>query len=240
MKAISRVVMVLLIISEVIHTYPQKLLINYGVKNVEKVDIVDKSVEKDYGYLKIDVKIPQIVGMTNKEGENKINKEINLWAKNWVEDAEENIKDIFGKNPEFIPNQPYELSNKYEISYKSDKIVSILMEYYQYLGGAHGITLRKSYNIDLETGKDLKLQDLFRENVPYNNKICEEIKKDIKENPNNYFVTGENVQCSDLYYLTDDNIIIYYQIYDIAPYVYGFPEFKIPYNTFEKGDFKYR
>ena len=46
--------------------------------------------------------------------------------------------------------------------------------------------------------------------------------------PMTYRSIGDNVQ----YYLTKDNIVIFYQLYELAPYSAGIPEFKIPYSVF--------
>ena len=41
-----------------------------------------------------------------------------------------------------------------------------------------------------------------------------------------------------LYYLDNDNLVIYFQEYEIGPYVSGIIEFKIPLSEF-KDNFKY-
>ena len=56
----------------------------------------------------------------------------------------------------------------------------------------------------------------------------------MNESPENYFIDvfkgiGDNVQ----YYLTKDDIVIFFQLYEIAPYSAGIPEFKIPYSVFK-------
>ena len=97
------------------------------------------------------------------------------------------------------------------------------------------MTYRRDFNFDLKTGNVLKFGDLFNEEGKkvYKDKVDSIIRNVIEENPDNYFVNefkgiGDNVQ----YYLTKDNIVIFYQLYELAPYSAGIPEFKIPYSVF--------
>ncbi|WP_010296535.1 RsiV family protein [Clostridium senegalense] len=37
------------------------------------------------------------------------------------------------------------------------------------------------------------------------------------------------------FYLTNEGVVVFYDLYDIAPYVAGIREFKVPYNIFKYG-----
>ena len=94
----------------------------------------------------------------------------------------------------------------------------------------------KNYNFDLNTGEVLKIEDIFNEEGKKNYKeVIDKIILDkMNESPENYFIDdfkgiGDNVQ----YYLTKDDIVIFFQLYEIAPYSAGIPEFKIPYSVFK-------
>ena len=49
----------------------------------------------------------------------------------------------------------------YEVTHNDSSILSILFDRYLYLGGAHGIPLRKSMVVNLNTGKPIKLHEIL-------------------------------------------------------------------------------
>ncbi|MGL5692988.1 MAG: RsiV family protein, partial [Peptostreptococcaceae bacterium] len=87
-------------------------------------------------------------------------------------------------------------------------------------------------NIYMKTGEVLNLEELFNSNVDYKGVINNEIRHQIenlvkkdKENEGIYQFIGisENQQ----FYIQDNNIVIYFDLYEIAPYAAGIPEFRI-------------
>ena len=112
------------------------------------------------------------------------------------------------------------------------------------------MTFRDSYNIDLNTGRQLALKDLFKEGTDYKEIINREIERQIAADPDKFF-TGEEwgfktISDNQAFYLGDagtaedgvspggnvPGLVVYFDLYEIAPYVAGFPEFKIPWNLF--------
>ena len=94
----------------------------------------------------------------------------------------------------------------------------------------------KSYNFNINDGKDMKLSELFSSSFDYKKVIDNIISSEISKNSENYF--SENFKgISDLteFYLTHDGIVIYYQPYEIAPYSAGIPKFKILYSELAQG-----
>ncbi|HIT88930.1 MAG TPA: DUF3298 and DUF4163 domain-containing protein, partial [Candidatus Merdenecus merdavium] len=134
-------------------------------------------------------------------------------------------------------NQPpfhsYTLDVTYKITYNVTCITSLYMEEYTYMGGAHGATTRTSHTWNFISGKQLELKDFFPDDPSYQQYILENIHKDIakrqKEKSEFYFENYEELVRNTFdpknFYLTPDGIIIYFQQYDIAPYVNGIPEF---------------
>lgn len=231
MNRFSKFLFSFIIIIQVIHSYPQAMLKKSYSQNVDKHKIVEKIIEIQKEYFIVKVIIPQLEG----EKYNEINSEIELWITKWINEANKIADEYYG-SIDIKPNFPFELNNKYTISYNNDKIISMYIDNYQYTGGAHGITIRKSYTIDLETGKSLEVKDLFNEAYDYNKVICSEINKQINEHPENFFKESQILkekQCFKEFFLSDKGIVVYYQLYDIAPYVYGIPEFTIKKELFD-------
>ncbi|ASW42266.1 DUF3298 and DUF4163 domain-containing protein [Clostridium isatidis] len=208
--------------------YPQDMLININKGIIEKNLIVDKSFEESSEYLKVSVKIPQIIGLNNKEREREINNEIIEFTNNFVE--ENRIASEANR-----PGVPYESFVTYRVT-NEEKILSFYIDYYQYSGGAHGITIRKTYNIDITTGQNVELKDLFKEGFDYKEYINKEIQSQISINKEDYFPGKEGftgIKDNQAFYIENGYIVIHFAYYEIAPYVAGMPQFKIPYNALE-------
>jgi len=120
----------------------------------------------------------------------------------------------------------------YEVKKNTASAISILIKYYKYSGGAHGYYEYVPYNIDLRNGDNLTLKDIFKTDVGYKEIIDKEVEKQIKElgkkekdldKVYDFYGIKENQK----FYLKDDEIVIYFDLYDIAPYAAGIPEFQI-------------
>ena len=222
MKRVFKIILLVLLIVNVTYIYPQGMLIKFYGDNVKNYNIVDKIIKEKTSFINIDVEIPQITGLINKSKEKDINKEILDWTNLWIKDAKDTSEDI-------KPNIPYELMARYILS-NNDNILSFYIDYYQFSGGAHGITTRNTYNIDTKTGNKLTLKDLFKEGFDYKNYINEEIRKQINKHPEYYFTGKEGfngIKEDQSFYIKDNKLIIHFQYYEIAPYATGMPEFEI-------------
>lgn len=120
----------------------------------------------------------------------------------------------------------------FEVKKNTPNTISILVKYYKYSGGAHGYYEYVPYNIDLRNGNNLLLKEIFKTEVDYKTIIDKEIEKQIKELGKkdkdldkiyDFYGIKENQK----FYLEDGKIVIYFDLYDIAPYAMGIPEFPI-------------
>jgi Deacetylase PdaC/Protein of unknown function (DUF3298) len=222
------VLIITLIVANFNTTCPQAMLINIDSKYVEAVKIVDKTIDEITDYLKIHVKIPQISGLKNKGREESLNKEILDFTNSFLDENRE-------ASEENKPGFPYESRVDYKVTNK-EKILSLYIDYYQYSGGAHGITTRKTYNIDINTGEDVELKDLFKEGFDYKSYINKEIQDQINLNREMYFPGKEGftgIKDNQAFYIENGLLVIHFGYYEIAPYAGGMPQFKIPYNAIE-------
>lgn len=226
----------LIIIGSMLYTaYPQQLCISCEMQSLNKIKPVEKSIIKNLDYLKEDIKIPQLVGGNDEKKINLINDVINNNILPTIEEAEKISKEYFEGQGQEKPTFPFEIHSRYAVSLDNKVLLSLYNDYYEYLGGAHGITTRTSYTIDKEKESLITLKDLFVEGYQYSDIINKKIKEDISKNPDNYFYSGNEFKgISEIqsFYIEGDNLVIYYQLYDIAPYVFGIPEFKIPLKLF--------
>lgn len=224
----------------IFNTYPQAMLIKLNNGSEVNSLVVDKNIKEEKSYLTIDVKIPQIKGLNNKNSEKVINRKILDFTNMWIKDVKEIADEYYGPPKNISPTFPYQLISNYTIK-RENKILSFYIDYYQFTGGAHGATTKIPYNIDISTGKELLLKDLFVDRYDYEKVINKQIKEQIDKNPDIYF-TGKDgfngIKENQQYFIDEENVIVYFGEYEIAPYVTGIPEFKIPINIFGN-NFKY-
>ena len=141
----------------------------------------------------------------------------------------ENVKDIENK---FIANADFKIKKN------GEGILSLVVEFYEYKGGAHGFYQEIPYNISVDYEKIIDLNDLFKINSNYKEILEKEIKKQIseleKQDKNNVGVYDfKGLKEDQKFYIEDDDLVIYFDLYDIAPYALGIPKFKINISTIQ-------
>lgn len=147
------------------------------------------------------------------------------------------VKDETFSRSRNFPFFPYEFDISYQVTYNADCLVSLYLDQYEFMGGAHGSTLRTSQTWDFETGQQLQLSDFFPHNTGFIQELQSWIEHVIAErllsNPDTYFddypkLLRDTFQAGN-FYLISQGIVLYYQHYDIAPYSSGIPEFLLPF-----------
>lgn len=132
-----------------------------------------------------------------------------------------------------FPIRPFETIVIYNITYNKNCIISLYYEIYEYAGGAHGSTHRCADTCDLRNGSSIVLNKLVTCLPDYKSYLIGKIKEEIEKDPSIYFEDYATLIVTnfdeDSFYLTTEGIVLFYQQYDIAPYVSGIREFLIPY-----------
>lgn len=187
-------------------------------------------------YMETNLHIPYLQGMDDAALQTKLNDRFEQDAfgleKSLQAEVEEYVKEAQAAD---FPIRNFSLYSRFQQGYLNSRILSLTVNYYQYTGGAHGITDRRPYNIDLGTGQDLALKDLFGTNFDYDSIINKEISRQINNNKEIYFegdMGFQGISEDQDYYLQDDALVVYFQQYEIAPYAVGIPEFVIPLSLF--------
>lgn len=176
--------------------------------------------------------IPVLDGLQNEIAQKDINQYLRDSVINFTDDikrqGEQSLKELIKEGHTSFKYQAYVL---YELKNK-EKVLSLLVSYYQFTGGAHGLTRIVAYNLDPVTGEVLTFQDILE---LYRLKLADikhSITNELKKEPLLYFFDAEEyIENKDEFnfYVEDNYMIIYFQQYEIAPYVAGIPEFKIPF-----------
>lgn len=186
--------------------------------------------------MKSTLEIP-IINSGNSQIDSEVNQKIKSDILNFYEqslkEAESFLDDFELDESNFVADASFEVKKS------TPNMVSILVEYYKYSGGAHGYYEYIPYNINLRNGDNLTLKEIFKTEVDYKTIINKEIENQIKElgkkekgleKVYDFYEIKENQK----FYLKDGKIIIYFDLYDIAPYAAGIPEFPINIENIEK------
>ncbi|GIQ68833.1 DUF3298/DUF4163 domain-containing protein [Xylanibacillus composti] len=127
-----------------------------------------------------------------------------------------------------VPSNPQaESTGYYEVKTNERNVLSLSLFNYTFSGGAHGLTLQKSLTFDAETGRPYTLAELFKPNSGFEEKLTEMVRAQIRERDVPLLTDPPIVRPDADYYIADKALVIYYQVYEIAPYVYQFPYFPI-------------
>lgn len=193
----------------------------------QSVKVTSKEIKSENEFININIKIPVVQGMKDKSAEDKFNKNI---ESNIISFKEDMVKEAKLSSEEFKKQgfnfNHYEATSWYTVFYNKDNILSMTVSTYQYTGGAHGMEVTTSYNIDTKTGKNIALKDVFKKGVDYKKIINNEIKNEIKETKKegyNFVTITDNQN----FFFNKGALNIKFNAYDIAPYSEGAPLFEI-------------
>jgi hypothetical protein len=124
--------------------------------------------------------------------------------------------------------QTVSVTGYFEIKNNQRGVLSISIINYAFPEkAAHGLTIIKSLNFDIRTGINYPLEYLFMPNSDYLSRLNSIIEKQIKERDIPMLGDFPGVSPRQDYYIADKVLVIYYQLYELAPYAYGFPQFPI-------------
>lgn len=166
---------------------------------------------------KLDLYVPQIVGAPNTAAQTKMNRTI-----------ETLVNDML-KELGYVPgSMKTDITGFYEVKTNERGLFSVALNIYGYTEhAAHGLTLLKSLTFDISTGKAYSLSELFTPGSNYVERISAIIKAQIAERGIETLSPFTAIRPDQDYYIADKAIVVYFQLYEITPYYYGFPMFPI-------------
>jgi len=164
---------------------------------------------------RLDSFYPVISGLPNKEVQKRINNII--------------LRTVYALMQEqgYFENEATTVTASYEIKNNQRGILSLSLINYAFAGGAHGLTLIRSLTFNTETGKLYQLKDLFKPDSDYVRRLSALVEVQIRER--DIPVLGEftGIRPDQDYYIADKALVLYFQLYELTPYAYGFPYFPI-------------
>lgn len=107
-------------------------------------------------------------------------------------------------------------------------LLSVTMHYAGFLPPmAHPVHLRASVTANPKTGRVYSLSDLFVDES-YVDVLSEVVALEIEAQELPLLVTFEKIAPDQDFYLTESHLVLYFQHYELVPYAWGFPEFRVP------------
>lgn len=160
--------------------------------------------------------------------DNPINGDIELEIENWINDFEARVLENKIVTEE-LPNM--QITQK--IYTNNENIISMVTEKYAYIKGAHGNTWWSVKNYDIKNRKYISLNDLFYDSGY--KKIVNQILNQMVENNADYHDLWEQPKVKDgncdNFYITDKDIVLFFEPYELSYYAKGVVEFPIEKET---------
>lgn len=181
----------------------------------------------------IDVVLPIFEGFS---GADEVNKKVLNIALDAIGDANSTAKAMLPLKKELMEKGEAAASMVVYMNMTYDyvklgEMLSVQLNIDSYYGGAHGTNQILSITSNTSTGEIYEFKDLFKEGADYNSVITNFILQEIEKDPETYFpdyeetITSKNGNYE--FYMDGDKLVVYFGLYDIAPYAAGIRYFII-------------
>jgi hypothetical protein len=171
------------------------------------------------------IRNPTISGLADA----KVEKAINTVLDNLMNEFVKVSKEQAAKRDSAVEHT-YQFFQNYIVSYNENGVLSLVIDQYNYTGGAHGSNIRTGLTFSLKDGKLLSLDDLLKEKSPeYKEKLDKIVLKGLQE-MGGYFGDFNGLTANVNYYVKPDGLALFFQQYEYTAYAAGIPTFVIPYS----------
>jgi hypothetical protein len=164
---------------------------------------------------KAELWVPVVSGLYNPAAQNEINKALRIAASELVGDHGS------------LDDPRAEMKGWFEIKTNEKGILSLSLYNYAYTGGAHGITLQHSYTFDITSGKSYTLAELFKPGSGYVKRLSDLVRSQIESRQIATLEPFRTILPNQPFYIADRALVIYFALYELTPYAFGFPYFPI-------------
>ncbi|MBW7455922.1 DUF3298 and DUF4163 domain-containing protein [Paenibacillus sepulcri] len=120
-----------------------------------------------------------------------------------------------------------EMMGYFEIKTNEKNVLSLSLFNYAFTGGAHGLTLQQSLTFDTVSGRSYSLADLFKPGSSYIKRLSDLIKVQIAERQIETLEPFQSIRPDQPFYIADRALVIYFSLFELTPYAFGFPYFPI-------------
>ncbi|WP_211747498.1 DUF4163 domain-containing protein [Paenibacillus sp. Marseille-Q4541] len=197
--------------------------LNLSKRKMNEVQITSETISSQDKNATILIRYPKLSGLSSTDAQEAINKVFKDKASAFAAEAKTKSKKRDGK-----VEQPYDFNGSFLLTFNREGVLSIVTDNYEYVGGAHGMTLREGFTFSLKDGKQLSINDLLHSSEGAKKKLDKMLKEKTK---NDDYTDGFNgLKTNPDFYLKEGGITVFYQQYEIAPYAAGFPTYTFNFN----------
>ena len=191
-------------------------------------------------YFYYDLKYPVIYNVKNgyfQVNENilkNLNETINSSVYSFKEGILEEEQQINVDNPNDNKTKVnYKVYSDYDITFNKNHVISLILNLTALDDNSPQYNELYNYNIDLSTGNQLLLKDIFKPGVDYLKLVSDFINFKISQNPDFYFPsTTVTIPEDQAFYITDNGLVIYFGLDEISPASNGIPKFLMDFDNF--------
>lgn len=236
-----------------IATYLLVFILFFACQNEAKLTFESYAIENEScaDCPKVSIEIPKALGLS------KISKTINTALEeelisllsydeelniDSVEDALISFKSEYLKLQELYDDEPtgWEAKIKGDISYEDANVITIVLDYYIFTGGAHGYSSKRFLNFDKKKGIELENEALFKNVEDFKAfaeekfRISQSIPGDKSINHTGFMFEQDSFYLPENIGFTKDGIKLLYNPYEVASYADGTIELILPHADIEK------
>lgn len=196
--------------------------LNVMERPMNALTVTTETYAKDRDAVLIQLDYPKISGLSNTKAQQNINSVLKESVMSFAAGAEQDISERSGSEPK------YTYSSSYVVTYNQNDVISLVMHMYSDTGGAHGMTNREAFTFSLKDGKRLLLGDLFGANPNYKKQLNTRLGKLLKAE-DSYLGGFNGLNTEKNFYLQEDKVVLFFQLYEYTAYAAGFPEYSFTY-----------
>lgn len=128
----------------------------------------------------------------------------------------------------------YRVYSNYDLTFNKNQVISLILSLTALDNNNPQYNDLYNYNIDLLTGNQILLKDIFRPNVDYLKLVSDFVNFKINQNPTFYYPDASvDIPEDQSFYLTDQGIVIYFGLDEISPAANDIPKFLMEFSNFE-------
>ncbi|MFW5435591.1 DUF3298 domain-containing protein [Paenibacillus apiarius] len=165
---------------------------------------------------RLEVYLPQVNSSSHSEAAAEINRVIR--------DQTVELIQMTG----YEDSQDTEVTGAYEIKLNERGLISLLLIVYGYTkGAAHGMTYQRGLTFEADSGQLITLAQLFKPGASYVAELSKLVAAQIEERQIPTLEPFKEIDKDQDFYMTDKALVLFFGLYELAPYVYGFQYFPI-------------
>lgn len=166
-------------------------------------------------FAKAELWVPVVSGVYNQAAQLEINKSLQIA-----------VSELVGDHGS-LEDPRAEMKGWFELKTNEKGVLSLSLFNYAYTGGTHGVTLQHSYTFDIVSGKSYSLADLFKPGSAYVKYLSDLVRAQIESRQIATLEPFRTILPNQPFYIADRALVIYFPLFELTPYAFGFPYFPI-------------